>query len=90
MELRHWVISLKVGHLLVNLRNECKVIDAILLNTMSYLSDDQPGQSHASDGADQLDCGPVVDVSILDCELLRLRLIIVNCKIGKSKLEMCV
>ena len=61
-----------------------------ILNTMSHLSDDQPGQSHASDGADQLDCGPVVDVAVLDCELLRLRLIIVNCKIGKSKLEMCV
>ena len=48
-------------------------------SSLSHLPDDQPGQGHASDGADQLDSGPVVDVAVLHCELLGLGLIVVNC-----------
>ena len=47
-------------------------------SSLSHLPDDQPGQGHASDGADQLDSGPVVDVAVPDSELLRFRLILIH------------
>ena len=45
-----------------------------------YLSDDQSGQGHAGDWADQLDCGPVVDVAVSNSKLFRLRLILIHWK----------
>ena len=38
----------------------------------AHLSDDQPGQGHARDGAHQLHRGPVVDVAVPHGELLGL------------------
>ena len=43
-----------------------------------HLSDDEAGQSHPGDGADQLHRGAVVDVAVSHCELLGLVLIVVN------------
>ena len=38
----------------------------------------QSWQCHASDGADQFDCGPVVDVTVTHCELFRFSLVVVH------------
>ena len=43
-----------------------------------HLPDDEPGQRHPSDGADQLDGGAVVDVAVPHSELLGLVLVVVN------------
>ena len=43
-----------------------------------HLSDDEAGQSHPSDGADQLHGGAVVDVAVPHRELLGFVLIVIN------------
>ena len=43
-----------------------------------HLADDEAGQGHARDAADQLHAAPVVDVPVPHRELLTLRLIVVN------------
>ena len=45
-----------------------------------HLPDDQPGQGHARDGADQLDRRPVVDVAVSHRKLLGLILVLVHCE----------
>ena len=42
----------------------------------SYLSDDEAGQSHPSDGADQLHGGAVVDVAVPHLEVFALLLLL--------------
>jgi len=61
VELRHRVVGVQDGHLLV------------------HLPDDEPGQCHAGDGADQLDGSAVVDVAVSNRELLTLGFVVVHC-----------
>ena len=44
-----------------------------------HLPDDEPGKSHAGDGADELDGSAVVDVAVSNRELLALGLVVVHC-----------
>ena len=43
-----------------------------------HLTHDEPGQGHASDAADQLDSGTIVDVALLHGELFRLGFIVIK------------
>ena len=43
-----------------------------------HLSDDEAGQGHPGDGADQLHGGAVVDVAVSHCELLGLGFVFVH------------
>ena len=43
-----------------------------------HLPDDQPGQGHPGDGADQLHRRTVVDVAVPHCELFRLGFVLVH------------
>ena len=43
-----------------------------------HLPDDEPGKSHAGDGADELDGVAVVDVAVADSELFALGLVVVD------------
>lgn len=43
-----------------------------------HLADDESGQGHARDGADELDGVAVVDVAVADSELFALGLVVVD------------
>ena len=60
------------------LQNKRKIEFAIQESSVPNLSDDEPGQCHPRDWADQFDRLPVVDVTVADCELLAFRLVVVN------------
>ena len=49
-----------------------------MIELTSYLSNYQPRQSHAGDGANQLDCGAIVNVAIPHFELFTLCLRIIQ------------
>ena len=72
----HSVGVLHVEGALVQLRDG--VVGVEDGHLLVHLADDEPGEGHARDGADELDGGAVVDVAVAHGEFLALGLVVVD------------